>query len=169
MTTMTRTRSRRVPPQRGDAAKPADPKSAARPPRRYELDTSLRLVTPAERAAKGRQLRTEVPRSSHAGFEPSATRPDPVDVLASQSASRLADLIPIRDGRMLASPFSYFRGSALPMAYDLSGTPATRLGVQPCRHARLGKLGLFASTERPRRFQPHGLYRSAPGTAERDL
>src|SRR5262245_56989930 len=125
MTSTMRTGSRRVPPQRGDASIQADTKAAARPSRSYQLDTSLRLVTPAERAAKGRQLRTEVPRGSHANFETSEARPDPIDMLASQSADRLADLIPIRYGRMLASPFSYFRGAALPMAYDLSGTPAT--------------------------------------------
>src|SRR5260370_21697646 len=133
MTTMTRTRSRRVPPQRAEAGSQADPKSATRPSRRYELDTSLRLATPEERAAKGRQLRTEVPRSSHADFEPSVARPDPVDMLASQSASRLADLIPIRYGPILSSPFSYFRRSALPMACDLAGTPAARVALRLCR------------------------------------
>src|SRR5258708_2051844 len=169
MTTRTRTRSRRVRPQRGDAASPADPKSAARPRRRYELDTSLRLVTPAERAAKGRQLRTEVPRSSHAAFEPSATRPDPVDVLASQSASRLADLIPIRYGRMLASPFSYFRGAALPMAYDLSGTPATGLAVQLCGDAHLGNFGMFGSAERRLVFDINDFDETLPGPWEWDV
>src|SRR5260370_15398884 len=103
---MTKPRSRRGPPQRDDAASQADPKSATRPSRRYELDTSLRLATPEERAAKGRQLRTEVPRSSHADFEPSAARPDPVDVLASQSASRLPRLFPIRYCYIRRSPFS---------------------------------------------------------------
>src|SRR5258708_26895681 len=152
MTTMTRTRSRRVPPQRDDAASQADPKSAPRPSRRYDLDTARRLATPEERAAKGRQLRPEVPRSSHADFDPSAARPDPVDVLASQSASRLADLIPIRYGRMLSSPFSYFRGSALPMAYDMSGTPATGLAGQLCGDAHLRNFGLFCSTQRPLRI-----------------
>src|SRR5260221_2561937 len=160
MTTMTQTRSRRVPPQRDDAASQADPNPAPRPSRGHELDTSLRLATPEERAAKGRQLRTEVPRSSHADFDPSAARPDPVDVLASQSASRLADLIPIRYGRMLSSPFSYFRGSALPMAYDLSGTPATGLAVQLCGDAHLGNFGLFGSTQRPLRFALKGLVRT---------
>src|SRR5229473_2695168 len=169
MTTMTQTRSRRVPPQRDDAASQADPKSATRPSRRYELDTSLRLATPEERAAKGRQLRTEVPRSSHADFEPSAARPDPVDMLASQSASRLADLIPIRYGRMLSSPFSYFRGSALPMAYDLSGTPATGLAVQLCGDAHLGNFGLFGSTERRLVFDINDFDETLPGPWEWDV
>jgi len=169
MTTMTQTRSRRVPPQRDDAASQADPKSATRPSRRYELDTSLRLATPEERAAKGRQLRTEVPRSSHADFEPSVARPDPVDMLASQSASRLADLIPIRYGRMLSSPFSYFRGSALPMAYDLSGTPATGLAVQLCGDAHLGNFGLFGSTERRLVFDINDFDETLPGPWEWDV
>src|SRR5216683_870060 len=169
MTTMTQTRSRRVPPQRDDAANQADPKSATRPSRRYQLDTSLRLATPAERAAKGRQLRTEVPRSSHADFEPSAARPDPVDMLASQSASRLADLIPIRYGRMLSSPFSYFRGSALPMAYDLSGTPATGFAVQLCGDAHLGNFGLFGSTERRLVFDINDFDETLPGPWEWDV
>jgi hypothetical protein len=158
-----------MPSQRRDAASQANPRSAARPSRRYELDTSLRLATPAERAAKGRQLRTEVPRSSHAGFEPSATRPDPVDVLASQSASRLADLIPIRYGRMLASPFSYFRGAALPMAYDLSGTPATGLAVQLCGDAHLGNFGMFGSAERRLVFDINDFDETLPGPWEWDV
>jgi uncharacterized protein (DUF2252 family) len=164
-----RTRSRRVPPQRGDAAMQADTKAAARPSRRYQLDTSLRLVTPAERAAKGRQLRTEVPRGSHAHFETSAARPDPIDMLASQSADRLADLVPIRYGRMLASPFSYFRGAALPMAYDLSGTPATGLAVQLCGDAHLGNFGMFGSTERRLVFDINDFDETLPGPWEWDV
>jgi hypothetical protein len=62
--------------------------------RRYQLDTSVRLMTPAERVARGRELRARVPRSSHAGFEPAADRPDPVSMLAGQSAGRLPDLVP---------------------------------------------------------------------------
>src|SRR5215813_111036 len=169
MTSTMRTRSRRVPPQRGDAASPTDQASVARPSRRYQLDTSLRLATPAERAAKGRQLRTDVPRGSHAHFEPSAARPDPLDMLASQSANRLADLIPIRYGRMLASPFSYFRGAALPMAYDLSGTPATGLAVQLCGDAHLANFGLFGSAERRLVFDINDFDETLPGPWEWDV
>jgi hypothetical protein len=169
MTTSMRTRSRRVAPQRGDAAIHADPESAARPSRKYQLDTSLRLATPEERAANGRQLRTEVPRGSHAHFEPSAARPDPVDMLASQSVNRLADLIPIRYGRMLASPFSYFRGAALPMAYDLSGTPVTGLAVQLCGDAHIGNFGLFGSAERRLVFDINDFDETLPGPWEWDI
>src|SRR5262249_26294551 len=119
--------------------------------------------------AKGRQLRTDVPRGSHANFETSEARPDPIDMLASQSADRLADLIPIRYGRMLASPFSYFRGAALPMAYDLSGTPATGLAVQLCGDAHLGNFGMFGSTERRLVFDINDFDETLPGPWEWDV
>ncbi|HYS31971.1 MAG TPA: DUF2252 family protein, partial [Streptosporangiaceae bacterium] len=127
-TTGSQPRSRDLPSQRGSrkAHSPASAAPAATGAAvRYQLDTSIKRRTPDERAEAGRLLRTEVPRSSHADFGPPADRPDPVDVLAEQSAGRLADLVPIRYGRMLASPFSYFRGAALPMASDLSATPVT--------------------------------------------
>ena len=88
--------------------------------------------TPADRAAAGRAARAAVPRRSHARFHPSAARPDPVALLAQQDAGRIADLLPIRFGRMLASPFAFLRGAALIMASDLSGTPVTGLYVQAC-------------------------------------
>src|SRR5258706_7735564 len=84
-------------------------------------------------------------------------------MLAPRSASRLAALIPIRYGRMLSSPFSYFRGSALPMAYDLSGTPATGLAVQLCGDAHLGNFGLFGSTERRLVFDINDFDETLPG------
>jgi uncharacterized protein (DUF2252 family) len=174
MTTTTRTRSRRLPPQRGKTAGQAARRGkataqAARPARRYELDTSYRLLTPAERAARGRQLRADVPRHSQAAFEPAADRPDPVSMLAGQCSGRLPDLIPIRYGRMLASPFSYFRGAALPMAHDLSGTPATGLAVQACGDAHLGNFGLFGSAERRLVFDINDFDETQPGPWEWDV
>src|SRR5215471_14760275 len=188
MTTTMGTRSRRLPPQRraaGQQAKKADSAAAsapsrlpsgttagkvpARPARRFELDTSVRRLTPAERAARGRELRNEVPRSSHAEFEPAEHRPDPVDVLATQSATRLPDLVPIRYGRMLASPFSYFRGAALPMAHDLSTTPATGIAVQACGDAHLGNFGLFGSAERRLVFDINDFDETLPGPWEWDV
>jgi uncharacterized protein (DUF2252 family) len=185
MTTTMRTRSRRLAPQRGAAeqkAQKADSSAsaggtrrmgagaaAAGQARRFELDTSVRRLTPDERAAKGRELRNEVPRSSHAEFEPTEHRPDPVDVLAEQSANRLPDLVPIRYGRMLASPFSYFRGAALPMAYDLSGTPVTGLSVQACGDAHLGNFGLFGSAERRLVFDINDFDETQPGPWEWDV
>src|SRR5579859_873020 len=170
MTTRKPPRSRELPSQRGtpnghgpsgDTAP-----SAARPARRYQLDTAIKRLTPAERAEKGRQLRTDVPRSSHAAFDPSDGRPDPIDLLASQSATRLPDLVPIRYGRMLASPFAYFRGAALPMAHDLSATPATGLAVQACGDAHLGNFGLFGSAERRLVFDINDFDETLPGPWE---
>ena len=137
--------------------------------RRYELDTEIKKLTPAERAEKGRKLREQVPRSSHADFDPDPQRPDPVSLLMEQSAGRMPDLIPIRYGRMIASPFSYFRGAALPMAYDLSRTPATGLPVQACGDAHLGNFGLFGSAERRLVFDINDFDETLPGPWEWDV
>ena len=87
--------------------------------------------TAAERAARGKAARAEVPRTSHAGFELIADR-DPVQILMDQAASRVPELVPIRYGRMLVSPFTFFRGAALIMAADLASTPRSGLPVQLC-------------------------------------
>ncbi len=141
----------------------------ARPARRYELETEIKELTPAERAERGRKLREQVPRSSHAEFTPDAQRKDPVELLMAQSAGRLPDLVPIRYGRMLASPFSYFRGAALPMAYDLSRTPVTGLAVQACGDAHLGNFGLFGSAERRLVFDINDFDETLPGPWEWDV
>src|SRR4051795_8684421 len=77
----------------------------------------------AERVARGKAARAEVPRSSHAVFEPSATRPDPIELLERQASTRVPELVPIRHGRMLVSPFTFFRGAAMLMAQDLAAAP----------------------------------------------
>src|SRR6266704_4532562 len=165
-TTRRRSRSGAVPSQRrGESAAEAP----ARRGHRYQLDSSIRRLTPAERAEQGRRLRTQVPRSSQAEFAPAADRPDPVGLLAEQSAGRLPDLVPIRYGRMLASPFSYFRGAALPMAHDLSATPVTGLGVQACGDAHLGNFGLFGSAERRLVFDINDFDETQPGPWEWDV
>ena len=92
--------------------------------RRFALDATAGRLTPAERAERGRAARAAVPRDSHAVYDPPADRPDPVGLLERQAVSRVPDLVPVRYGRMLASPFSYFRGAALPMAADLAATPS---------------------------------------------
>ena len=166
-TTMKQSRAGRVPPQRADDEAP---RGQARPHQlRYRLDTSVRQMTPAERAARGREARSQVPRSSHARFTPAADRPDPVDVLVRQSVGRLPDLVPIRYGRMLASPFSYYRGAALPMAHDLSGTPVTGLAVQACGDAHLDNFGMFASAERRLIFDINDFDETLPGPWEWDV
>jgi hypothetical protein len=80
-------------------------------------------LTAAERAARGRAARAEVPRSSHADFTPRPGRPDPVELLATQAETRVPELVPIRYGRMMSSAFAFYRGAALIMASDLSGSP----------------------------------------------
>jgi uncharacterized protein (DUF2252 family) len=101
-----------------------------------------------ERAARGRAARRSVPRSAHAGFEAAADRPDPVALLERQAADRVPELVPIRYGRMLVSPFTFFRGSAAIMASDLARTPDTGIVVQCCGDAHLSNFGVFASPER---------------------
>ena len=83
---------------------------------RYALDTGLGRLTPAERAERGTAARAEVPRQSHAFFEREPDQPDPLSLLEAQAATRVPELVPIRWGRMMASPFSFYRGAALPMA-----------------------------------------------------
>jgi len=101
-----------------------------------------------ERAARGKAARAAAPRSSHAGFEPAANRADPIDLLESQSHTRVPELVPIRYGRMLASPFAFYRGAALIMASDLAPTPTSKIKVQVCGDAHLSNFGLFGSAER---------------------
>src|SRR5271167_2047680 len=87
-------------------------------------------LTASERMARGKQARAEVPRSSHAEYVPASTRPDPVDLLQAQAQTRVPELVPIRYGRMLVSPFTFYRGAAKIMASDLAGTPRSGLKVQ---------------------------------------
>ena len=89
--------------------------------------------TRAERAAQGKAARAEVPRSSHAGWEPAPGRRDPVDVLEEQAQTRVPELVPIRYGRMLVSPFTFYRGGAALMAADLAGAPCDRASGSPVR------------------------------------
>jgi hypothetical protein len=98
--------------------------------------------------AWGRSLRRVAPRRSHAEFEPSERRPDPVDLLQSANEGRVAELVPIRFGRMSASPFGFFRGAAALMADDLGGTPVSGIEVQLCGDAHLSNFGLYATPER---------------------
>ena len=97
--------------------------TAGAPPRgaqRYQLEPGLGPMTPAERAARGKEARAAVPRDSHAVFDPGPDRPDPLVLLEEQSKARVPELVPVRWGRMMVSPFTYYRGAALPMAADLA-------------------------------------------------
>ena len=101
-----------------------------------------------ERAASGKAARADVPRSSHGEWQPSLTRSDPVALLERQAATRVPELVPTRYGRMLVSPFTFYRGAALIMAEDLAATPRSGLTVQCCGDAHLSNFGVFASPER---------------------
>ena len=101
-------------------------------------------VTREERAASGRAVRQRVPRSSHGEWEPDPGRPDPVELLEEQAANRVQELVPLRYGRMLRTPFTFYRGAAYLMASDLAGSPRTGLTVQLCGDAHLSNFGSFA-------------------------
>ena len=126
-------------------------------------------LSPEDRAARGKAARKAVPRDSHDAFRPAAGRPDPVGLLEKQAQGRVADLLPIRYGRMLASPFAFFRGAALLMACDLSGTPVTGLTVQTCGDAHLSNFGIFASPERSLVFDINDFDETLPGPWEWDV
>ncbi len=146
--------------------------TAARPTRpvqRYQLDTALGHLTPAERAVRGKAARAEVPLESHAEFDPAPDRPDPIALLEEQGASRVPNLVPVRYGRMMASPFSYYRGAALPMAADLATTPVTGLAVQACGDAHLSNFGVFGSAERRLVFDVNDFDETTPGPWEWDV
>jgi uncharacterized protein (DUF2252 family) len=123
----------------------------------------------AERVSLGKAARAEVPRSSHAVFEPSPQRPDPIDLLERQGATRVPELVPIRYGRMLVSPFTFYRGGALLMANDLAATPRSGLDVQCCGDAHLSNFGVFASPERRLVFDLNDFDETLPGPWEWDV
>ncbi|WP_328552606.1 MULTISPECIES: DUF2252 domain-containing protein [unclassified Streptomyces] len=125
--------------------------------------------TPAERAALGKAARSAVPRSSHADFVPSPKRPDPVDVVEGQSASRVPELVPIRYGRMTESPFRFYRGAAAIMAGDLADTPRSGIRVQLCGDAHLLNFRLLASPERRMMFDINDFDETLPGPWEWDV
>ncbi len=105
-------------------------------------------ISTAERLQAGKALRKRAPRADHGSWTPSADRRDPVEIVVESSRDRIAHLIPLRYGRMLRSPFTFLRGSAAVMAYDLSKTPATGIEVQACGDCHLLNFGLFATPER---------------------
>jgi len=126
-------------------------------------------LSEAESRAIGKEARTDVPRASHATFEPSPDRPDPVTLLEDQATTRVPELVPIRYGRMLVSPFTFFRGAALIMASDLSTTPNSGLAAQICGDAHLSNFGVFASPERRLVFDCNDFDETNPGPWEWDV
>jgi uncharacterized protein (DUF2252 family) len=125
--------------------------------------------TPEERAARGKAARAEVPRTSHAEWEPPPHRADPVELLEEQAQSRVPELVPIRYGRMLVSPFTFYRGAAYLMASDLAGGPRTGLHTQLCGDAHLSNFGVFAAPDRRLVFAINDFDETLPGPFEWDV
>ena len=126
-------------------------------------------LTVAERKARGKAARADVPRASQADYEPAPRRKDPVKLLQSQDATRVPELLPIRYGRMAVSPFTFYRGAALIMASDLSSTPHSGLTAQLCGDAHLSNFGVFASPERELVFDVNDFDETLPGPWEWDV
>ena len=129
----------------------------------------MTATTAAQRREVGEAARTAVPPSAVGDWQPSADRPDPVALLEGQSASRVKELVPVRYGRMLVSPFTFYRGAALPMAADLASVPVSGITTQLCGDAHLSNFGLFASPERDLVFDINDFDETLPGPWEWDV
>ena len=125
--------------------------------------------TVAERVERGKAARANAPRSELGEYEPAPDRRDPVALLEEQAASRVQELVPIRYGRMLVSPFTFYRGAAYPMAADLAGAPRTGLEVQLCGDAHLSNFGAFAASDRRLVFSINDFDETLPGPFEWDV
>ena len=121
------------------------------------------------RRARGKEAGNQVPLSSHEGWQPAADRPDPVGLLEQQNDTREPDLVPVRHGRMMVSPFTFYRGAAKIMAADLKDTPRAGLTVQLCGDAHLSNFGAFASPERRLMFDLNDFDETLPGPFEYDV
>jgi uncharacterized protein (DUF2252 family) len=126
-------------------------------------------LTVDQRVARGRAARAGAPRSSHGKWAPAPDRPDPVALLEEQAASRVPMLVPVRYGRMLVSPFTFYRGAALIMASDLAATPVSGVTVQLCGDAHLSNFGLFGTPERQMIFDINDFDETLPGPWEWDV
>ena len=133
--------------------------------------TTKRVPHPSvdDRRARGLEARDRAPLSSHDGWAPAADRPDPVGLLEEQNRTREPDLVPVRHGRMLVSPFTFYRGAAKVMAADLKDTPTAGLQVQLCGDAHLSNFGVFASPERRLLFGLNDFDETLPGPFEYDV
>ncbi len=134
-----------------------------------EAGAAVSHLTVAERAVRGKAARGEASRSSHASFELPPHRADPIELLERQARTRVPELVPIRYGRMLVSPFAFYRGAALIMASDLAATPRSGLTVQCCGDAHLSNFGVFASPERRLMFDINDFDETLPGPWEWDV
>jgi uncharacterized protein (DUF2252 family) len=142
-------------------------------PAEYDSETATAVApakpTPKERAEVGRAARAGSPRSSHADWSPASDRPDPIALLEEQAKTRVPELLPIRYGRMAATPFAFFRGGAYIMASDLANTPTSGLRAQLCGDAHLSNFGGFASPERDLMFDLNDFDETLPGPWEWDV
>ena len=122
----------------------------------------------ADRKARGKAARERAALSSHGAWTPSDDRPDPI-ALEEQNLTREQDLVPVRHGRMVVSPFTFYRGAAKIMAAELKGTPTAGLNVQLCGDAHLSNFGVFASPERTLLFDVNDFDETLPGPLEYDV
>ncbi len=127
------------------------------------------MLEPGESAERGRAARSDCPRSAHGEWSVAADRPDPVAVLQAQAATRVQELVPIRYGRMLVSPFTFYRGAAAVMAADLAATPVSGIVVQACGDAHISNFGGFAAPDRRLIFGPNDFDETLPGPWEWDV
>jgi uncharacterized protein (DUF2252 family) len=133
------------------------------------MSTEYESTSREERGNKGKVLRQEIPFSRHSEWSPAADRPDPISLLQAQDEGRIKELLPIKYGRMLESPFAFLRGSAVVMASDLAGTPTTGIQSILCGDAHLSNFGVFASPERRLIFDINDFDEAYPGPWEWDL
>src|SRR3954451_2647164 len=133
--------------------------------------TVLQIAHPSidQRQARGVKAAEHTALDSHAGWKPATDRPDPVSLLQEQDESREQDLVPVRHGRMMVSPFTFYRGAAKIMAEDLNDTPTAGLTVQLCGDAHLSNFGVFASPERNLVFDLNDFDETLPGPFEWDV
>lgn len=131
--------------------------------------TKVKHPSVEDRVSQGKGSRKQTPVTSHDGWKPATGRPDPVALLEEQNKTREQDLVPVRHGRMLVSPFTFYRGAAKIMAADLKDTPRAGLDVQLCGDAHLSNFGVFASPERTLLFDLNDFDETLPGPFEYDV
>src|SRR5215469_2950865 len=142
---------------------------AARQVSQEKLRAFPSRLSRAELFAKGEELRAQCPRSSHAVWKPPKDRINPLSLIKESGQGRLPELVPIRHGRMMKSPFTFYRGAALNMAADLATTPASGLRVQACGDAHLLNFGVYATPERRVIFDINDLDETLPAPWEWDV
>ncbi len=133
------------------------------------LAASAQPRTHADREVRGKDARASVPRTSHAAWAPAPDRRDPVAILEEQAVERVQELLPIRYGRMLASPFAFYRGAAAIFAADVAGAPVSGISAQLCGDAHISNFGIFAAPDRSLVFDLNDFDETLPGPWEWDV